>query len=224
VYVIADSITLEQPRLSIVNPDLRFWTQRDAATGHYVPAGWSSFQFKGTGDNASIEEATSPGGVAAAHLSMRQDGKDDEGNWAHTGLTQSVGFPREPIRVGVMSRAPYRAASGLWPLNAFGLEVSDGTNGLLWLLFQPTGHGDLDYDLPTGHHIHVYDVPPGEWLNVPIDLQSIYAQLGRAMPEQIGLKIFIAAASTGPDQVDGFITGIRTDAPAVASAHGSSER
>jgi hypothetical protein len=206
-YVIAPSITTKAAALPIVNPRLGLWTQRDASTGVVFPSGWYFYRHQGDGDKTTIERA-SVFGVDGARFRVVQDGQPDPGSWTYIGLSENIPFPDRPFEATELSRAPFHADQGGWPLNAFGLEVDDGVNNLLWLLFQPTGHGDLDYNLPTGHHVHVYDVPFGSWAKVPIDLKAAYEHLGWAPESHLTLKLFIAAASTQPDEIDGYIAGI----------------
>ncbi len=210
-YASSRPIEVPEQHLPIVNPNLRFWTQRDPSTGLISPAGWQMYSHKDDDDVASIEPVD-VFGTTAARFHVIQGGNPDPDGWTHTGLVQEIGFPTGPFSVSVLSRAPYKALEGGWPLSAFGIEVGDRKNGLLWLLFQPGGRGDLDYSLPSGHHIHVYDVPPDRWTRVQIDLPAIYGQIGWTRQERVTLKLFIAAASADPDDIEGYIAGISSEA------------
>ena len=212
-YAISDKVEKQKADLPVVNPGLRSWTQRDYSTGMLSPAGWQMYQRNGDGDTTAVEPA-SVYGVGATHLRVVQDGKDDRDGWSHAGLVQEVPFQDLPFSVEVLSRAPFRAAAGGWPLTAFGMEVADSRNGLVWLLFQPTGNGDREYDLPSGHHIIVYDVPKDQWASRTIDLPQLYHQLNWAPSKKVTLKLFIAAANAQAADIDGYIAGIKlvTDA------------
>ncbi len=207
VYAMSPSIDVPAPGLAIVNPGLHLWTQRDPATGLVSPAGWQIYAHRGADDKTSITEAN-VFGVHAARFHVVQAGHPDQGGWTHTGLIQEIPFPAAPIQFSVLSDAPYEMADGGWPLTAFGVEVSDSANGLLWLLFQPTGRGDLDYSLPSGHHIHVYDIPPASWQRVSVDLPAIYQRLHWAPPARVSVKLFIAAASAKANDIQGYIAGL----------------
>ena len=216
VYALSPPIEIPARTLAIVNPGLRVWSQRDLTTGLISPAGWQIYSHVGAADHTSIEEVN-VFGIHAARFHVVEAGKPDPGGWSHTGLVQEIAFPTAPMDFTVLSNAPYKTEQGGWPLTAFGVEINDNRNGLLWLLFQPTGQGDMDYSLPTGHHIHVYDVPAGSWQHVSVDLAAIYARLRWPRPARVSIKLFIAAASTKPENIDGYIAGI-TPASAASPA------
>lgn len=207
VYAVSASIEKPKPSLPIVNPSLRSWTQRDPATGLVSPAGWGIFKRLGDGDSVTIEEKNALG-VEGMHIRLVQDGRPDPNGWTHTGLTQQIAFPSTAFSVRALSVTPYLSNAAGWPLNAFGIEVSDAENGVIWVLFQQTGNGDREYDLPTGHHIKVFDVPFGQWATRSIDLAAIYRDLNWAPPEIVALKIFAAASSSEPAEVEGYFGGI----------------
>jgi hypothetical protein len=207
-YAVSDKIEKQKNDLPVVNPGLRSWTQRDYSTGTLSPVGWQMYERRGDGDTTTVEPA-SVFGVEATHFRVIQDGQPDRNGWSHTGLIQEVPFPELPFSVQVLSRAPFRAAGGGWPLTAFGMEVTDSRNGLLWLLFQPTGNGDREYDLPSGHHIVVYDVPQAQWASRTIDLPQLYHKLNWAPSKKVTLKLFIAASSSQATDIDGYIAGMK---------------
>jgi hypothetical protein len=195
---------------TIANPTLSLWSQRNGLDAMQAPAGWYPYRQIGPGDRATIApEAVQ--GVDAAHFNVVQDGDTDRGGWAHVGLAQEIAFPRKPFDIHVFSAAPYSANEAGWPLSAFGIEIDDRANGLIWLLFQPTSNGDRDYDLPNGQHIHVYDVPARQWASRTVDLPAIFGALGRKAPDKLTLKMFIAAASSRPGELDGYISGFTGD-------------
>ncbi len=214
-YAISAPIEKKKRDLPIVNPSLSMWTQRDPATALISPAGWNMYERRDSDDRTTIEESD-VFGIHAAHFHVVQSGSPDPGLWAHTGLTQDIPFPDQPFDIRVLSRTPYEAISGGWLLTAFGIEVRDGKRGMIWLLFQPTGNGDREYDLPNGNHIRVYDVPLNQWAARTIDLAALYRQLHRRVPERITLKLFIGASSSEPNEVDGYIASIDLHSPAFA--------
>lgn len=185
------------------NPTFKLWTV-DPVSGLRAPAGWQIYERRGSGDATTVEPADALG-IGATHLRVMQDGKPDPGLWSHTGLTQEIAFPNRPLSLTLLSRAPFVAQSGGWPLTAFGFEVSDPQNGLIWVLFQQTGKGDLEYDLPSGHHIKVFDVPLGEWATRSVDLAEMYRALNWAPAERVTLKLFVAASSEEPADIEGYI-------------------
>ena len=206
-YAVSPPIELEKPKLPMVNPMLRFWS-KNFSSGIPMPVGWQVYERKGDGDRLAIAPA-SVFGVDATHLRVEQDGNPDPGGWSHGGLTQEGLFPSAPFDIRVLSRAPYASTPGGWPLNAFGMEVTDEHNGLMWLLFQPTGTGDVEYDLPSGHHIKVFDVPEGEWAVLTIDLPALYHKLNWPPSKKVTLKLFIAASSSQATDIDGYIAGMK---------------
>jgi hypothetical protein len=208
-YALSSPIQIAKRELPIVNPGLRMWTQRDPSTGRLSPAGWQTYQKRGDGDVALVE-SVSVFGVNATHLRVVQDGQPDPDGWAHAGLVQEIPFPETPFELRVLGRTPYKANDAGWPLAAFGLEVSDASNGLIWLLFQQTGNGDREYDLPSGHHIIVYDVPSYEWTSKTIDLPGLYHRLNWSAPKKVTLNLFAAAASAQAGDVEGYVSGIAT--------------
>lgn len=212
-YVLSSPIQIAKSQLAIVNPGLGTWTQRDPSTGLLSPAGWQIYQKHGDGDVTSVQ-SVSVFGVNATHLHVVQDGQPDSDGWAHAGLVQEVPFPEAPFELRVLGRTPYKANDAGWPLAAFGLEVSDASNGLIWFLFMPTGNGDREYDLPTGHHIVVYDVPGGVWTSKTIDLAALYRRLNWSAPKKVNLNLFAAAASGEAGDVEGYVAAI---APSTAT-------
>jgi len=206
-YAVSETITRARRDLAVANPALRFWTERDPTTNLVAPAGWSVYARTGGGDQAVAEEAD-VFGVHAARFHVVQDGQPDPGGWSHAGLTQEVAFPARPFDIEVLSQTRYDALPEGWPLTAFGIEIADKANGLVWLLFEPTGHGDLSYDLPSGHHIEVYDVPESAWTRRTVDLAAIYERLGWRPPKDVTLKLFAAAASSKAADVQGYVREI----------------
>lgn len=196
----------------IRNPTFKLWA-RDPVTGLRAPAGWQLYERRGSGDQTSVEPAD-VFGVEAVDLHVAQDGKPDPGQWSHTGLVQEIPFPTDAFSVTILSEAPFTTQPGGWPLTAFGFEVSDGKNDLIWILFQPTGNGDREYDLPTGHHIKVFDVPFGQWATRSIDLPAMYRALNRGPVDRVTLKLFIAASSAQSADIGGYIAGL-ADVPAT---------
>jgi hypothetical protein len=213
VYAASATITKEKRDLAIINQKLGMWTQRDQATGLLSPAGWAAYARRGDGDQTYVEQAD-VFGVSAVRLRVVQDGQPDPGSWSHTGLTQQIAFPDRPFDIRVLSQAPYQTVGEGWPVNAFGIEISDSANGLIWLLFQPTGDGDREYDLPSGHHIKVYDVPIDQWAERTVDLPDIYRRLNWEPSKKVTLKLFAAAASSQAADIQGYISGIGTLTPA----------
>jgi len=208
-YAVSPPIELEKSKLPMVNPMLRFWS-KNFSSGNPMPAGWQMYEHRGDGDTTIIEPA-SVFGTAAVHFHVVQDGKPDPGSWSHTGLVQEIRFPTDAFSVTMLSEAPFVAQSGGWPLTAFGLEVSDPKNGLIWVLFQPTGNGDLEYDLPSGHHIKVFDVLFGQWATRSIDLSAMYRALNWEPADRVTLKLFIAASSSQSADIGGYIAGLADD-------------
>lgn len=208
-YAISAPIMIAKRDLSVVNPALKMWTQRDVSTGVVSAAGWNLYSRRGDGDATEVVPA-SAFGVSAVRFRVVQNGQPDPGGWSHTGLTQEIGFPEVPFNVTVLSEAPFEAQDGGWPVNGFGIEISDASNGLIWLLFQPTGNGDREYDLPSGHHIKVFDVPLNTWTKRSIDLPDLYHRLNWAPSKKVTLKLFIAAASSRQQDIQGYIAGIDT--------------
>ena len=215
-YAISAPITIAKRDLPVVNPGLKMWTQRDASTGTLSAAGWTLYARGGDGDT-TVAEPASVFGTSAVHLRVAQDGQPDPGGWSHAGLTQEIGFPEVPFDVTVLSQAPFEAQENGWPVNAFGIEISDARNGLIWILFQPTGSGDREYDLPNGHHIKVFDVPLNTWERRSIDLPDLYRRLNWAPSKKVTLKLFIAAASAKSQDIQGYIAGL---SPVVSGGSG----
>ena len=209
-FATSASVEIEAQAVSIKNPGLGLWSQRDGSDGLAAPAGWYPYRRMGDGDEATIEQV-SVYGVDAAHLHILQNGEPDPGGWSHAGLAQEMPFPRKPFDIKIMSRAPYMTTLDGWPLTAFGIEINDGANGLIWVLFQPTGYGDRAFDLPNGQHVEFFDVPPGQWMTRTIDLPGMYARLKWKPTEKITVKLFIAASSGGRADIDGYIAGITGD-------------
>jgi hypothetical protein len=118
----------------------------------------------------------------------------------------------------VNSVAAFAAADAGWPLTAFGLEVSDGENPLLWFLFQQSPRGDLSYDLPNGQHIEVIDVPEGVWIEKEVDVAALYERLHWAPQERVLLKAFIGAASPQRAQLVGYLREVRLAGTASVAA------
>lgn len=206
-YSISEQLREDKRSIAVRNPTFGLWSQSDPTTGLDAPAGWNVYRRRGIGDAAALSQADAFG-VSAVHLAVGQDGQTDDGAWSHTGLTQEIPFPEGPLAITVLSFAPYRAQPGGWPLTGFGIEVSDPKNGLLWILFQPTGRGNLSYDLPSGHHIEVIDVPLGQWATERIDLEALYQGLRWAPAETVTLKVFAAASSTEAGSVEGYVARI----------------
>lgn len=206
-YAISRALVRGDDRLPVVNPTLRMWTDRDPSSGKISPAGWHIYTRADGGDAAVVEPSTIDG-VEAAHFHVEQDGKTDPGLWAHAGLRQDIPFPRSRLTVKVLSNVPYEAITDGWLVKAFGLEISRGDRQRIWLLFQHTGRGDLEYDLPNGQHIVVYDVPQGVWVDQSIDLPDLYRRLNWHTPKQVSLKLFIAASSFTEAEIDGYVAGI----------------
>ena len=209
-FATSASIAIDGQAVAIKNPGLGLWSQRDGSDGLAAPAGWYPYRRMGDGDEATIEQV-SVYGVDAAHLHILQNGEPDPGGWSHAGLAQEMPFPRKPFDIKIMSRAPYMTTLDGWPLTAFGIEINDGANGLIWVLFQPTGYGDRAFDLPNGQHVEFFDVPPGQWMTRTIDLPGMYARLKWKPTEKITVKLFIAASSGGRADIDGYIAGITGD-------------
>jgi hypothetical protein len=210
-YAISSTLFVDNMNNAVRNPTFKLWT-RDPTTGLQAPLGWQSYSRSGSGDQ-TIAEPVDAFGVKALHLGVVQDGQPDPGGWTHTGVTQEIPFPTHAFSITVLSRAPFVAQTGGWPLTAFGFEVSDPKNGLVWILFQPTGVGDLEYDLPSGHHIKVFDVPLGQWATRRVDLSAMYRALGWEPAGTVTLKLFIAASSARPADIDGLIANVAEDAP-----------
>ena len=202
-YVTSKPLFVSGGGAVVRNPNFKLWAA-DPFTRIESPAGWQPYERRGAGD-LTIVEPVDAMGVPAAHLRVRQDGLPDPGRWSHTGLTQEIAFPDSPLQFTMLSHAPFVAQTGGWPLTAFGFEVSDAKNGLIWVLFQQTGRGDLEYDLPSGHHIKVFDVPLGEWATRDFDLAATYRSLNWAPAGRVTLKLFIAASSEAPADIDGFV-------------------
>jgi hypothetical protein len=206
-YAISDAQQVAKGDIVVGNPEMAGWSQSSPSTGLSQPAGWSLYKRPGAGDTARIEPAN-VFGVAATYFSVTQDGLADEGGWSHAGLTQVIPFPEQPLEITVLSRAPFQTVDGGWPLTGFGLEVDDPRNGLAWILFQPTGNGDQEYDLSSGHHILVMDVPYGTWATRTIDLAAMYERVGWAPAGDITIKLFAAASSRQANSVEGYIQRI----------------
>ncbi len=216
-YAISAPIEIPKRQLPIVNPSLSLWTQRDPATGFISPAGWSMYEHHDRDDHTTIRQADVLG-VQAARFHVVQAGHRDPGLWAHTGLMQQIPFPTRPFEIRVLSRTPYEAISGGWLVTAFGIEIRDGSQNVIWLLFQHTGNGDREYDLPNGYHIKVYDVPFGAWATRTIDLPALYQELHRKQPRAVMLKLFLGASSAQANDVEGYIAGLQL----VPGAQGTS--
>jgi len=210
-YAISSPLFVDNGGKAVRNPTFKLWA-RDPVTGLEAPAGWQSYVRRGSGDQATAQPVDAFG-IKALHLHVVQDGQPDPGGWSHTGLTQEIPFPARPFSMTVLSRAPFVAQEGGWPLTAFGFELSDPKNGLIWVLFQQTGAGDLEYDLPSGHHIKVFDVPLGQWATHSIDLPAMYRALHWEPSARVTLKLFIAAASARPADIDGLVSGIADTPP-----------
>jgi hypothetical protein len=90
----------------------------------------------------------------------------------------------------------------------------------MWLLFEPTGSGDKDYDLPNGQHIKVYDVPYDQWATRTIDLPAIYHQLNWAPTRYVTLKVFMGVSSYSKADIDGYIGGITLHDPSTEAPGG----
>lgn len=207
VYAVSKTVETKKADLLIPNPGLRFWTEQDPVTRLSGPLGWYHYERRGDGDETVVERSAVSGHQAVL-FHVLQDGDEDPGSWTHTGIIQSMPFPKGPLAVETFTMTPFKAIAGGWPLNAFGLEVADAENPLLWILLQPTETGALSYDLPSGHHIEVLNVPAGEWTSVEVDLLSLYRQLGWHAPDEVVIKIFAAAASVEPQEVNGYIARI----------------
>ncbi len=205
-FAMSEAAEVQPSRHAIANPTLGLWSQRNGLDAMQAPAGWYPYRQIGASDRATIAPDIVQG-VDAARFNVVQDGEPDRGGWAHVGLAQEIAFPRKPFDVHVFSAAPYFANEAGWPLSAFGIEIDDRANGLIWLLFQPTGNGDRDYDLPNGQHIHVYDVPQRQWASRAVDLPALFGALDRKAPDKLTLKMFIAAESSRPGELEGYISG-----------------
>jgi hypothetical protein len=206
VYAVSSAVRPKKQDLALKNPSLA-WFKGDAIAPTSSPIGWGEYERLGAGDTSLIEPA-SLFGVDATHFLVRQDGKPDTGGWAHTGISQEIEFPREPLMVTVLSRVTYKTLDGIWPLNAFGIQVSDPANGLAWLLFENTGSGDREYDLPNGQHMKVYDVKLGVWERKSVDLQELYRKMNWSPLGKIALTIFVGASSQLEQDVEGYVAGI----------------
>jgi hypothetical protein len=206
-YAISDEVLIPKEHSGIRNMRFGFWSQPDPATNLSSPAAWTAYEQRGTGDETRLRSVDALG-VPAVQFHVAQDGVLDEGQWSHTGLTQKVPFPGEPFSITLLSQAPFEAQPGGWPVTAFGIEVSDPSNGLIWLLFQSTGTGDREYDLPSGHHIVVIDVPRDQWTTQTIDLSSMYDRLNWAPADELTLKLFIAASSSKANTLNGYVAYI----------------
>ncbi|MBI5284180.1 MAG: hypothetical protein HY874_03715 [Chloroflexi bacterium] len=209
-FVMSEAAEVQPSQHAIANPALGLWNQRSGLDAMQAPAGWYPYRQIGAADRATITPETLLG-IDAARFNVVQDGESDRGGWAHVGLAQEIAFPRKPFDIHVFSAAPYFANEAGWPLSAFGIEIDDRANGLVWLLFQPTGSGDRDYDLPNGQHIHVYDVPARQWASRTVDLPALFGALDRKAPDKLTLKIFIAAASDRQGELEGYISGFTGD-------------
>ena len=218
-YAISAPITNGGGVLPIVNPGLRMWTQQDPASGLFSPAGWKIYEHTPDDNIATIAPVTTDG-FDAAYFHVVQSGKPDPDEWTHTGLTQDIPFPSEPLDIRVLSRVPYQAITDGWLVTAFGIEVSYGKRESIWLLFEPTGSGDKEYDLPNGQHIKVYDVPFGAWTTRTIDLQALYRQLNWAPRQRVTLKLFMGVSSYAKADIDGYIEGIGLHDAAAAQGGG----
>ncbi len=216
-YAISRPIETAKRDLPIVNPTLGMWTQRDPASRLISPAGWSIYQRRHSDDRTSIDLAD-VFGVHAAHFHVVQTGQPDPGAWSVTGLAQDVAFPDRPFDIQVLSRTPYQAITGGWLLTAFGIQILYGRSGMIWLLFEPTNNGDLEYDLPDGNHVKVYDVPYGQWATQTIDLTALFRQLHRKVPETVAFALFIGASSAGANDIDGYIASISLHSSASAGS------
>ncbi|HYM15484.1 MAG TPA: hypothetical protein VEZ14_07980 [Dehalococcoidia bacterium] len=218
-YAISAPITNGSAVLPIVNPGLRMWTQQDPSTGMFSPAGWNIYKHTDGDDVATITPGTALG-VDAAYFHVTQSGRPDPDQWTHTGLVQTVPFANELLDVKVLSRVPYQAITDGWLVTAFGIEISYGKRESIWLLFEPTGSGDKEYDLPNGQHIKVYDVPFGQWATRTIDLPGLYRKLNWAPPRRVNLKLFMGASSFTRANLDGYIAGIGLHESAPATQPG----
>lgn len=206
-YAISAPITNGHGVLPIVNPALRMWTQQDPSSGLFSPAGWKIYR-NTPGDNKATITPATVDGLDAAYFHVVQSGKPDQDEWTHTGLQQDIPFPTEPLDIRVKSRVPYEAITDGWLVTAFGIEVSYGKRESIWLLFEPTGSGDKEYDLPNGQHIKVYDVPFDQWTTRTVDLGALYRQLNWAPRSRVSLKLFMGISSYTQANIDGYIEGI----------------
>ena len=206
-YAISSPITKGNATIPVVNPGLRLWTQQDPATGLFSPAGWKIYRHAPGNNSATIASATDAG-PASAYFHVVPNGHGAPDEWTTTGLQQDIVFPSQPFDIRVLSRVNYDAIPDGWLVTAFGVDVSYGKQDDMWLLFEPTGSGDKDYDLPNGQHIQVYDVPYGQWATRTIDLPAIYRQLNWAPTRYVTLKLFMGVSSYARGNIDGYIGGI----------------
>ncbi len=207
VYALSSTVTTQRQDLALKNPSLR-WLPGDAIASSAAPIGWNEYEQRGEGDVAEVAPA-SVFGIDATHLSIEQDGQPDSGGWSHTGLSQEIDFPSQPFDVTVLSRAIYKTSNGQWPLDAFGIQVSDASKHVSWLLFEDTGKGDLEYDLPDAPHMKIYDVHSGEWARRTVDLADLYRRMDWAPTATVTLTVFIGASSHLAQQFDGYVASIQ---------------
>jgi hypothetical protein len=218
-YAISSPITKGTSAIPVVNPGLRMWTQQDPATGLFSPAGWKIYEHTPGNNTATITSATDARSESA-YFHVVQNGHGEQDEWTTTGLQQDIIFPSQPLDITVRSRVPYDAIPDGWLVTAFGVEVSYGKQADMWLLFEPTGSGDKDYDLPNGQHIKVYDVPYDQWATRTIDLPAIYRQLNWAPTRYVTLKIFMGVSSYSKADIDGYIGGISLHDPSTEAPGG----
>ena len=147
----------------VLNGDFRYWT-RDASSNQWKPYLWEVDTFKGPNDTLSVFQKKIEGRDCLA-LRVFQDGSNDTYDWASLHVRQEMR--------GQALKTLFISNIGLWvyptfsydseverynPLNAFGVEVNDGTN-LLWFVFSDANVGV--YEL-VRHRIVVIPTPLGE--------------------------------------------------------------
>lgn len=208
VYAVASPPAAEVETPTLINPRFSLW-ERNFQNGTVVetPFGWQVYDRLGEDDEGAVARLI--GSESAVRLALSQGGAEEALVWAQTGILQSAPFPEGRISLRLKSLTPYETTSGGWPTAAFGVEFSDGTNPLVWVVFQPGDAEAASYELPNGHHIEVVSVPKDEWTTQAVDLPAIYERLGWETQDEVLINLFVAAASDQRRQLTGYFGEVR---------------
>ncbi len=207
VNTASDPVPPRKSEALLVNPRFELWNKSYSGRESVLnPYGWQVYDRLGDDDAGAVTEAEPD---QEALLKLAQGGAEDPFIWAQTGLIQVVPFPLGSLDVRVKAASPYETTNAGWPTAAFGVEFSDGTNPLVWVVFQPGDAEDASYELPNGHHIEVVSVPKDEWTTRTVDLSAIYEKLGWETPDTVLINLFVAAASDERRQLSGYFGEVR---------------
>lgn len=203
VYEIPEPVEARLSRPGILNPSFALWTAKDPTYQVSGPSHWK-LVLSGSPGESAVKQATL-GGERAAELQVTQDGQQD---WVEAGLRQQITFPACGFSVRVFRRTAFAKTKNGDLGRVFGLAVEDEQHLPLYIAFaDETKH--VPEKLSDGARLVLLKTERGEWSDVPIDLASLYDELGWKRPLTVNLTFFVGASAEHSGTLQDAVTAVR---------------